>query len=342
MSLVNIAHAQQSVFQGTWIEEDDTSMRIEISGNKWSYYFDDTLKAGGTAKFFTGQAQLLLANGEIYFDFKLLGPGRIEYSTLWRVLRFRLTQPSSNSQNNSGTQNSSSTSTAQDFYNSGLVHASKGNYDRAIAEFTQSIKINPNYADAYNNRGLAYYNKGNKDDYDKAIADYTQAIKINSNYADAYFNRGSLYQVLGWELGEIGYYDRAIADYTQVIKLNPSYYDMYILRGEMYHKKGDYDRAIADLTQAIKINPNSAEAYCGRGFAYHKKGDYDRAIAEFTQAIKINPIGVGAIYTNRGNVYEDKGDYDRAIADYTEAIRINPDDIWAKGYLYNVQQKRGR
>ena len=45
-------------------------------------------------------------------------------------------------------------------------------------------------ADAYYNRGLAYYAKGQ---HDQAISDYNKAIEINPRFADAYLNRGGAY-----------------------------------------------------------------------------------------------------------------------------------------------------
>lgn len=56
---------------------------------------------------------------------------------------------------------------------------SKGEYDKAIADYTKAIEIDPRYAFAYNNRGLAW---GKKGEYDKAIADYTKAKEVNPAY----------------------------------------------------------------------------------------------------------------------------------------------------------------
>ena len=42
-------------------------------------------------------------------------------------------------------------------------------------------------AQAYNNRGLAYFEKGQ---YDLAISDYSEAIAIDPKNAAAYYNRG--------------------------------------------------------------------------------------------------------------------------------------------------------
>ncbi|MDR2152435.1 MAG: tetratricopeptide repeat protein, partial [Helicobacteraceae bacterium] len=69
-----------------------------------------------------------------------------------------------------------------------------GDRKQAIADYTQVIKLVPNYANAYVNRGLAYADLG---DRKQAIADYTEAIKIDPNYADVYNNRGGTYDDLG-------------------------------------------------------------------------------------------------------------------------------------------------
>jgi hypothetical protein len=99
LSVDIMAQAQQSAFQGTWNEEDDQFSRLEISGNNWSYFVKNVIQAAGTARFSTGKAELLLANGEIYFRFTLLAPGLIyDPGSGWGHYRFRLAQPKS--QNN--------------------------------------------------------------------------------------------------------------------------------------------------------------------------------------------------------------------------------------------------
>ena len=62
----------------------------------------------------------------------------------------------------------------------------KGEYDRAIQDYDQSIKLNPNYARAFNNRGVAYQKKG---EYDRAIKDFDESIKLNPDYGNAFANR---------------------------------------------------------------------------------------------------------------------------------------------------------
>jgi tetratricopeptide (TPR) repeat protein len=204
----------------------------------------------------------------------------------------------------------------------GRAYDRKGDYDRAMADAGEALSIDPNIALAYNVRGNAYLNKK---DYDRAIADYSAAIRIDPNYTPAYNNRGNAY------LNKKDY-DRAIADYSAAIRIDPNYANTYNDRGVAYQNKEDYDRAIADYSEALRIDPNHAFAYNNRGNAYQNKEDYDRAIVDYTEAIRIDPNHAYA-YNNRGGAYFNKKDYDRAIADYSEAIRIDPDFALAKNNL---------
>jgi tetratricopeptide (TPR) repeat protein len=98
------------------------------------------------------------------------------------------------------------------YYYRGLTYFNN-DYDRAIADYSRAIQLNPNFFEAYNDRGNVYMN--GKKDYDHAIVDYSSAIRLNPNLAISYNNRGIAYRIKGD-------YDRAIADYTEAIRLNPN------------------------------------------------------------------------------------------------------------------------
>jgi tetratricopeptide (TPR) repeat protein len=96
-------------------------------------------------------------------------------------------------------------------YDRGRTAYDQKNYDRAITEFTEAIRLNPNYELAYYFRAETYVMK---EDYDKALADLNQAIRLSPNDDDNYSERGYVYIIKND-------YDRAIADFNQAIKLNP-------------------------------------------------------------------------------------------------------------------------
>ncbi|HIA19543.1 MAG TPA: tetratricopeptide repeat protein, partial [Planctomycetaceae bacterium] len=172
-----------------------------------------------------------------------------------------------------------------------------------IAQYNEAIRIDPDDADAYNNRGIAYINMG---EVSRAIADYNEAIRINPDYALAYYNRGHAY-------GEKKEYDKAIADYSDAIRINPDYAAAYNNRGSAYYKVGDVDKAIADYTEAIRINPDYAAAYVNRGIAYRNVGKVSRSIADYTKAIRLDPTAADAtpqfvVNTTSDTVDADPGD----------------------------------
>jgi tetratricopeptide (TPR) repeat protein len=85
-------------------------------------------------------------------------------------------------------------------------------FDRAIEDFNQAIRLNPNHTEALSNRGAAYNGKGQ---YDRAIEDFNQAIRLNPNLAIAFYNRG-----FSWERKND--LQRALADFMKFSELAPS------------------------------------------------------------------------------------------------------------------------
>jgi len=106
----------------------------------------------------------------------------------------------------------SKTNLATAYTGRGIAYESKGEVERAIADYNKAIALDPKFAKAYTNRGVAYRKKGESD---RAIADFTKAIALNPKSAAAYYNRGYTY-------ANKGEYDRAIADFRKALEINPS------------------------------------------------------------------------------------------------------------------------
>src|SRR5438309_1450787 len=92
----------------------------------------------------------------------------------------------------------------------GAAHANQGEHDKAIADYTQAIQLDPKSVGAYYNRANSYDNKG---DQARAIADYTQAIGLDPELVGAYVNRGNVYR-------QKREFDKAITDLTEAIRLD--------------------------------------------------------------------------------------------------------------------------
>jgi tetratricopeptide (TPR) repeat protein len=112
--------------------------------------------------------------------------------------------------------------------------------EQALADYDQAIALDPQYAAAYNNRGIAYANLG---DLEQAIADYDQALALDPQDALAYNNRGNAYRTLG--------------DLEQAIALDPQYAQAYYNRGIAYYDLDDLEQAIADFRRCLELAPNA-------------------------------------------------------------------------------------
>jgi tetratricopeptide (TPR) repeat protein len=212
-----------------------------------------------------------------------------------------------------------------------LYFQSKQDADRAIQDYDEAIRLDPNSAWAFDNRGLAYVKKGQ---IDRALQDYDQAIRVNPKFAVAYVNRGDA-------LRSKGRYDRAIADFDQAVALEPELISAYFGRALAYQDKAQYDfdaylnegrfedRAIQDYDKVIALNPNNRNAFNNRGNVYRDKRQYDRALADYNEAVRLAPTE--AIYLkNRGNLFRFTGEFDRAVADLRAALGLKADEITRK------------
>lgn len=126
----------------------------------------------------------------------------------------------------------------------------KKDYDAAINEFTEAIRIDPAFSWPFNNRGLAYAAKGN---FDNALKDYAEALRLDPNYTFPYNNRGLVWAAKG-EL------DNALKDYSEAIRLDPKYLFPYFNRGIIRERKSDYQKAIEDYAEAIQLDSKFAPA----------------------------------------------------------------------------------
>jgi tetratricopeptide (TPR) repeat protein len=142
------------------------------------------------------------------------------------------------------------------YRNRGVLYAEKGDLDRALREFAEAVRLNPQDPLTYVDRGRTY--KGLKD-FDRAVADYGEAIRLDPKWAAPYFNRANVYKAKKD-------YDRAVADYGDAIRLDPSDPDALFNRANAYKAQERYALAVRDLQEVVRLDPKDADAHDALGW----------------------------------------------------------------------------
>lgn len=129
----------------------------------------------------------------------------------------------------------------------GTLYALLGKWDLAIASFEKAVSYvsyrTPHFA--YNNLGLAYYNKG---DYQKAIDSYLEALRLSPSYAICHANLALAYEAMSrWQL--------AIDAYKKAISYGPENPIAHLNLGKLYLKLNRTTEAAEELRQTIEIDP---------------------------------------------------------------------------------------
>ena len=117
------------------------------------------------------------------------------------------------------------------------------NPDQARNYWDKTIAVNPKQAEAYNNRGLAFYDLKL---YQQAIEDYSQALRIKPDYAEAFNNRGNAYYAMDQ-------YEKAEEDFNQSLQFKPRYSKAHLNRGLVYFQMQKMDQACDDFRRACDL-----------------------------------------------------------------------------------------
>lgn len=195
----------------------------------------------------------------------------------------------------------------------GFIANQTGRTDLACDYIGQSLRINPDYAEAHNNLAVIFRAQGKLDD---ALAGLKQALRSKPDYADAHNN-------LGIVLLEQGQSEPAAASLRQAIYLNPAYAAAHCNLGTALRALNKLDEAIAHWQQAVRLKPDYTEAHIFLGIAFTEQGRLDQAVDSLNEALSHQPDSVDA-RINLGNALREQGKIDDAMAQYEQAVRLQP------------------
>ena len=203
------------------------------------------------------------------------------------------------------------------------------NYELAIKDYSEAIRLNPKYAAAYTARGDALMILGEND---KAMHDFSEAIQLNPNDYLAYELRGTVYYANQQFEKAINDLNFALKNESSNPKLLKSHGQAYKIRGLCYYWTYSFTNAIADLTEAAKYLPDDYEIYERRGDCYDRRTDADKALNDFNKAIQLNSEDWMSLYC-RGSIYSHTGKYTNAIQDFEKTIQLEPQSRKANNLL---------
>ncbi|MBF0516689.1 MAG: tetratricopeptide repeat protein [Nitrospirae bacterium] len=149
------------------------------------------------------------------------------------------------------------------------------NYKDGTEMLTKALEADPQNADAYMLRAIAY---GKQGAHKEAIADLDKAISINPRLTEAYVNRGIAYAALSKHTD-------AIADLDKALQLDPKHRYAYIARARSLMTSGNMAKAIEDYSKAVELDPNDPSPFYNIACVYSINKDTSKACEYLKKSI---------------------------------------------------------
>jgi tetratricopeptide (TPR) repeat protein len=193
------------------------------------------------------------------------------------------------------------------YFNRGTAYHRIGDLDKAESDLDKAIDLNPNLAEALNNRSHVRFDKRQ---YDQALNDADRAIALNPSLAEAYLNRGNVVFIKKDLKGATEAFNKAISLKPNALTLARAYNNL----GNIYAAEPNIDFAIKNYDQATQLDSKYADAFYNRALALEAKKDIQAALRGYKDA--------AGQYKNQGN--EDMSRQAQSQADRLQQINPSP------------------
>jgi tetratricopeptide (TPR) repeat protein len=204
-----------------------------------------------------------------------------------------------------------------------------GRVAEARDQYQEAVRLRPGFAEAHQNLGVVLSRLGQRQE---AREQWEQAVRIDPNYADALVN-------LGTALAQAGDMAGAAGHLTRALQIKPDNVEALDDLGNVMMGLGRVQEAISYYKQALRIKPDSVQAHNNMGIALTRLGRVAEAITHWKRAVEIDPYYADAHY-NLGVALERTGKLGEAIEQYQQTLRIKPDHAEAQKKLARLQSVR--
>ncbi len=191
-----------------------------------------------------------------------------------------------------------------------------------IRLWQDTVSKSPRKAQAHNDLGTAYLEKGDTDD---AIREFRTAAAIAPDYRDAFYNLGNAYK-------NVGALSQAVEAYRRVLFLDPSYAQVHNNLGNIYRDQGFPDKALEEYQTAAMLEPDLPQPHVNLGIIYLRSGRLAEAEEESKKAVMIRP-DYAVAHEVLGEVFFSLGQRDKAIKEYSIALSLDPSDARVRSRL---------
>jgi tetratricopeptide (TPR) repeat protein len=213
----------------------------------------------------------------------------------------------------------------------GDTNAARAQLEPAMSTFLDIIRKRPDYAEGFNNIGIALSALANHQD---AADAYARAVSLQPEHL-GYRNN------LGVALARIGDLDGAIKAHREVVRRHPTSAIGWCNLGAELVSAGQVDKAIGCLQRAVTLNPKYSEAHGNLGGALARKGDHAAAVAHYQRALTLDPQ-LAKTHLNLGISLAKLNRFDEAITHFRESIRLEPGNVDAQYNLGRTLFLRGQ
>jgi tetratricopeptide (TPR) repeat protein len=189
-------------------------------------------------------------------------------------------------------------------YKLGYIMNDKGKYQKAVEYLLASVKIDEDYASAYNELGYAY---DKLDRISLALDNYLKAYNLNPKIATYAANVASVY----FAVSDYEDLDKALEYYKKSVDIDDKNAKSNYRIGWILNDKAKYIEAKSYLNRAVEIDPSYSEAWIELGWIEFSDGNNAIAESDFLKALQFSSKSELARYY-LGQVYIKQGKKSKA------------------------------